>query len=117
MPLKKPPYSQKLLKMQSQGLGVELLTLFVGKRAWQEARIIRKNTPERHILVLPPGADPYDYFWPVRGAEIAIWDTSLQLPTDEGYIKDLIIALYRDYARHVWYLNAELGIKAEFHKE
>ena len=62
-----PPFGRALLELAAEQDVEEVRVLF-GASPWREARHLAEQG--RPVLVLPPGAQPQKFFWPVRGREV-----------------------------------------------
>ncbi len=64
-----PPYGRQVAYALKRGKALNLW-IYGGTLAWQGAAWRTENIGPATALALPPGADPDDYRWPVKGLKV-----------------------------------------------
>jgi len=82
-----PPFGRQFLASKGNAW------VALGERAWEIAR--SKSFP---VMVLPPGADPYSYRWPVAGHVVTVIESGSY---DTDRLERLALILMTDGARRV----------------
>jgi hypothetical protein len=104
MSKKLPPYGKPLQALLSQGgLPDNVVNLWIGMNAWHKGTAFNLSYPTR-TLVLPPWICPTNYYWPVNGCDVMIFDTGY---ADLDYIENIAYCLFQDGANKVYYSSPE----------
>lgn len=94
---KLPPYGKFLFeKICKEGRPKNDIYLFVGTQAFKKAKEFQISRPG--TLALPAYECPSQYFWPVNGCDILIFDTGY---CETDYLNDLAYYLYQHHANIV----------------
>ena len=108
-----PPYGKPLDNLIKSGYRPQnSINIFIGTRAWEKGRGFSISHPTT-TLVLPAWEAAAYYFWPVKGCDILIHDTSY---ADDDYVNELVCALYQHEADIARFINDEKKLII-FHKE
>lgn len=108
-----PPYGKPLYELLKSGkLPNNSVNLFIGTKAWDKGRAFSTMYPTR-TLILPAWLPAKDYYWPVKGCDILIFDTNFAL---EDYVDELAKLLYQHGATIVRFVNHESQLIV-YHKE
>jgi len=96
--IKIPPFGWPLYKIQKAGRRpANSVCLFIGHKAWKDAKSFAEVYPKR-TLMIPPYLSANEFFWPVKGCDILIFDSGWG---GVDYVDEIVERLYKDGARIV----------------
>ncbi len=110
---KTPPYGKTLDNLIKSGFRPNnTINLFIGPKSWEKGQSFSVMFPTR-TLILPAWLPASDYYWPVTGCDILMFDTGF---SNEEYVEELASVLYQHEADIVRFIdsNNELTV---YHKE
>lgn len=99
---KLPLYGYNILHQKNLlplGYSSQFLFVFIGHQA---LKMSAKWQP--FAMAIIPWQSPQEFFWPVKGRKVAIFDTGY---ADDDYLKELVIELYKAQALEVIALSPD----------
>lgn len=107
------PYSKPLCALVKTGcLPINDVLLFIGNKAWDKAKSFSISYPNR-TLALPPWHSPGEYYWPIKGCSLLVFDTGY---AEQDYLNELAVCLYENYASKVRMISPDFELNV-YHKE